>query len=219
MVGAAIVFRQTPALTVTADYVDFTTGEATKIFYGLTTETSSTKVYLLSDKPDLHSANIDSTGTTTQGDFAKVIDVTFDKLFTRATLIDGTAYLNISVSVGSSGAAQVTHMYVKAKLQSWDGSTATDLSDLAQSPTVDALSSSHKQQRMNLPLVVASKIIPAGDFLRLLVEGWTLNDSGGGGQGLIGHDPKSRDSTDTTNWPNNTIADTTLLLQVPFKQI
>jgi hypothetical protein len=222
---APVLHRTSSPLTISADYNDFATGEGIKSYSLCSVKDSVGTNFILTDKP-IYSSQIIYSEAIGQSALTKEIDVTFDKEFNVTRIIDGDVVVNLGMAIGLVGSTFDHSAYFKVKVQEWDGTTATDLSSYVQTPTISAdTTDQHYSQMLVFKIPVVNGKVRAGNFLRLLVEGWTTT-SGGGGDGWIqiGVDPLSREPGAVENgdtvpysglWAQNDVTKSTIYF--PFK--
>ena len=190
----------TPTETAIAsyDFTDIESGLGFVDFFAAKTDLAAGAEEILTDDATVYSGDI-STNRTTAG----TTSFTFDSsVFNLPKTVKGTAIF--SCGIGGVNTANITA--VTAKLQKYDGTSATDLSSVITSSGFTASGTDDKMMLLQLPLTETR--IKKGEQLRLLVT-FVLNNNISAD---IGHDPRGRsDGSIGTN------AVTTMVIKIPFK--
>lgn len=195
-----VKYRKEPPYNINFDFEDIASGNGYVLFWAMIAETSAGQTQLLSTN-QLYSVKIE-TKRTTNG--TTTLNFT-TPAFSRSVLLKGTFVLSCGVGSAGSGAKEI-----KAKLQDWNGSSATDITSQIQSQSVGA--TAPEMIILEIPLTSKHQI-KKNNQLRLNIEFIT---AGAGGPFYLGHDPVGRDGEGTEGLTAANDMTTQMKLFVPF---
>ena len=191
-----VKFRKSaePALA-NYDYTDLAEGTGIQTFYGCDIVDSAGTSYVL-----LTEAIPASDGETAEigGPTTRNFDLT---QFNLSKTVTGTGYFQSAILGAATG------MTLKAKLQKWDGTTATDIT--SQFTSTNPSGVSYKFVFFKMPCTKTH--FKKGDILRLQI----VTEKGGAGTGYFVHQPTGA-ATANFAVPTN-VPSTIMRVLVPFK--
>lgn len=164
------------------DFNDIAEGTGVVMFYGFTSQDNSAVAYHLGTAP-VYGATI-ATQRSTMGTTTMNFDLT---PFNMPRVIKGTAIFSCGV-----GGENNIIIHITAKVQKWDGTTATDCSSTITTGSFTSVTppSSTAATMLLVKIPLTETHFKKGEILRLVVGLVTEN----GGEGEIGHDPMDRPS-------------------------
>jgi len=178
-------FRKSVRELTSFDYVEVATGKAIACLYGGKTISGASLVP--------YAFWSDTVKTTAEAGIGatKRVDVDFDVVVERATIIDGVMVVNVPLVIESidSGAQGVKAI---VKFRKWDGTTETDLATNT-SRTIAAAVGSNVTDVVALDLTIPRTTFKVGDTMRLTIEIWNTAETGTTTDVGFGHDPKNRE--------------------------
>mgnify|MGYP003132407151 CR=1 FL=1 len=194
-----IIPTPSPQAIASYDFQDIESGLGFKDFFAAITDLTGGAEEILTDDITTYSGKISTnraaTGTTS---------FTFDSsVFNLPRTVKGTAIF----TCGIAGVNTASIVAVTARLQKWDGSTATSISSVITSSSFSATGAiPDKMVLLQLPLT--QTIIKKGENLRLLVTFETNSNISAD----IGHDPRGRSEGSI-----GTNAVSTMKISIPFR--
>ena len=202
------------------NWVDISDGTGMVGLNGLIMKNSSGEYEKLSTE-DLHSYKIETTGTTSNAAYTKIIDLDFDlSEFNTSKVISGTAIFELCLNVVTTGAGSSgdkVNGYVKIIVKKWDGTTETEIANV-QSGTVSSVFDDGGNSKIIITdLDIPSTTFSKGDILRITLEGWGNAEDTKDCQITIGHDPLNRDGTYIIPSTDDPTTITTFKSYIPFK--
>ncbi len=201
------------------DYTDLAEGTGVVTFFGSShmSASGSAALYSLS-KTALYSNDINTQAVNTSGTFIKTLEKNFDVVFNQPQNLKGIVKINITLGGRTTGAAPNSwECYVILKLKKG----TTDIAE-AQSETVAggggaADVKNSKVLQVLIDASAAATHFKPGETLRITVELWSRQPSGGGPHTGFAHDPRAR--TDVAASAGGIIEDahsTVFQINVPF---
>lgn len=165
---------------------DVITGRSFQTLYlGATTVTTPTIGYHLTGYT--WDATPPNTAYTPSGDgvtFRKDGDTDFDITVNKHISIEGTAIMNFSWQLTTTGNSQT---YIIVKMRKYDGTTETDL---GSATTVTQVNNGNVRE--SLPISIAKTHFKVGDIMRVTVELWLQTNVGSTTHTDLLHDPTDR---------------------------
>ena len=180
-------------------FTDIESGLGFVDFFAAVTDLTAGAEFILTDDSTTYSGKI-STNRSSSG----TTSFTFDSsAFNLPRTVKGTAIF----SCGIGGVNTASIIAVTAKLQKYDGTSATDISGVITSAAFSA-TSAIPDKMMLLQLPLTQTLIKKGENLRLLVTFETNSAISAD----IGHDPRGRSEGGI-----GTFAVSTMTIKIPFK--
>lgn len=207
-------FSTTPPQVVSYSYSDIDSNTGINVFYLSTSYNTSlsynlTKEIVYSDEIDLPRVG------TNIVDYTKKIDIDFDlSVFNEPKTLRGTATANIGgYCVGDTGD---TDAYYVVRIRKWDGSSETEIT-MGTGKVFKPITGDPNTKIHNINIEVPETHFAEGETLRVTIEGWIRQTSGGVAYMSLGFDPKNRDGNwilPTTDDPTSTTAS---VINIPYK--
>jgi hypothetical protein len=211
------VYRNTTDQALTSyNYLDMISGKAYIKFYCLNTDT--TRTYFLTQNAIESYKVINTGGGTATGSYVLMADHDYDLKFTRATIIEGTAYAKVLFGHARGSGSSTHTSYVIIKLRRYSGSTETELVS-QQSQTLS--SGGTTQGQFTGSFIIPRTKFRRGDIFRLTIELW---ESGGNAESFnwfYAADPLGRaiPAAESTQWTLTADQSTSLIIQIPFNPL
>lgn len=191
--------RATEAGLTSYNYTDVAEGTGVIIFYGFDTQNDVTKSYMLSTSA-LYSEDRDTSGTTTNASFEKVLDINFDLTLNLPKNVRGKILGNITNFNTGAGASNAGESYAVIRFRKWDGTTQTEIGNTQTKTLVGSSSnvvySSTDAFMINLGTNYHFK---RNETIRITVEIWGKKTGSNPFKCGFAHDPQDRTNTGDVN--------------------
>jgi len=210
-----IIYRTSPELLTSYNYIDVASGTGYILFYGANVSSENISgIYILTNN-SFYSNNIATALRTDSSSFVLLHDHDYEVVMNKSQVLRGLALFSMTIGFLPTG-TQTPHIYFIAKLRKWDGTTETEIasgtSDDFTQPAGAGTYSKTKSIQINVPTTKIKK----GETLRLTIEIWVKEETGNLCAFGYGHDPKDRNDDGTYKVINDT--DTTILeAHIPFR--
>lgn len=191
-------FTTQPPALATFSFEDIASGIGFIRFYAMNTSLTAGTEYILGT--NVQYSNDEYRLLTTVGTAV----LTFrSPPFNNSRFIKGTAVFSCAIHVNASASSNVS-----VKLQEWDGSSATDLTETIESIVVTSGGLFQKNILLQLP-ITTEKNIEVGKQLQIVVtfESTTNNNT------KLAHDPAGRQ----TDFTGSQEVNTAMTIDVPFR--
>jgi hypothetical protein len=162
---------------------------------------------------ELYSVNIETTNSTGEADYTKIIDIDFNlSAFNMPKTIGGTGICMVCFAFAETTPG-TKNIKIIARVRKWDGTTETEIANGEEVYT----NAPDGIYLAPILITIPETDFKKGEILRFTIEGWGQDTSDGCVVRLtIAHDPKNRDGTyivPSTDSPETT---TTLKFYCPF---
>jgi len=203
-----VVYRKSTPLTRNVDFIDVVTGKGFQTFFAGKISGAILTSFVFNSN---HSSGGSYTHfTPTAGaTFEKDLDMDFDtETLSLPLTVDGSAILDVAIG-NDSGSTNTFTVFVVGRISIWDGTTETLIGTAeGEAYTFDQLSASASAERTGVQIPLPRTIIKKGESLRLGVEVWTKDATGGTAH--LNHDPAGKEI-------DNESTDTIMKLTIPIK--
>ena len=173
------------------DFIDFATGQAYVILYGL--RQGSTYTLTKTQIPSSHIID-GGTGPANDSTGQPVEDIDFDMQLEKAIIVEGKLRVSVPLTCSAPSTGQ-GECYIIARVRHWDGTTETELAT-GTSTTINRERSGGADTNLDGELNAVTEVdvprtnFPAGDTFRLTIHirAWGI----GGPRYIFAHDPMNR---------------------------
>jgi len=223
--GVTRQYRQSGEQVIaTYNYTDIADGTGVQTLYGFVYSNSAgTSVYVLTSsitqEYSTEEAQIETDAVITglSAVYVKELDLDFDlKPFNLPRNLRGVAQVNCCMRQSSAN-GQTSNAYVVARVRKWDGTTETEIAS-GQSYTIATTSTIVKKRILTIPITIPKGThFKKGEILRVTLECWGNNPTGGGSCGLtLGHDFENRDGALILPSTDDPRTMTKVIFKIPF---
>lgn len=202
-------FTTASPLLASYDFTDLITGGGKVKFYLVQTRTGK-----IITNQAIYATTIEEYRTTNSAAFVLIGTSNYDSApFNSAQVIEGNALFEVGTWQRNSAGTGVGRIIFK--VQHWDGSSATELGtafimDVNSGATVLGVNSGE--------IVLTRKAFKIGDMIRIAVEFWGQDDSGGEKQIAMGTDPINRDATKILPATTDNITKSSIIIPFNIQQ-